>query len=213
MKYVDVILPLPLEGLFTYAIPRHLLGQVKFGVRVVVPLGKSKTYTAMAVRVHDEPPTARQKDGKAVAVKEVMSVLDASPMLLPQQYQLWQWIADYYMSPIGEVYKAALPSGLKSEDGYRAKTETWVMLSEPFRQEQAQQLLDGLLKRAAKQMEMVQCLTENGGDLAKDELLNLSHGTSAVLKALVDRGIAKTYERQVGRLNGGENPIRNLPIR
>lgn len=206
MKYVDVILPLPLEGLFTYAIPVHLLGQVKFGVRVVVPLGKSKTYTAMAVRVHDEPPTARQKDGKAVAVKEVMSVLDASPMLLPQQYQLWQWIADYYMSPIGEVYKAALPSGLKSEDGYRAKKETWVMLTEPFRQEQAQQLLGGMLKRAAKQMEMVLCLTENGGDLSKDELLNLSHGTPAVLKALADRGIVKTYERQVGRLNGGGEP-------
>lgn len=62
-------------------------------------------------------------------------------------------------------------------------------------------------------MEMVLCLTENGGDLSKDELLNLSHGTPAVLKALADRGIVKTYERQVGRLNGGENPIRNLPIR
>ena len=102
MRYVDVILPLPIEGLFTYSITDEMAEKVRLGMRVLVPLGKSKMYTAIAVKVHDDEPT--------FDVKDVVSILDEHPILLPQQYQLWNWISDYYMSPIGEVYKAALPS-------------------------------------------------------------------------------------------------------
>jgi primosomal protein N' (replication factor Y) len=204
MKYVDVILPLPLEGLFTYGIPGHLLLQVQFGVRVVVPLGKSKTYTAMAVAVHDELPAHLK--GKEASMKDVLSVLDSAPILLPAQYRLWQWIADYYLSPIGEVYKAALPSGLKAEDHYRPKTETCVMLAEPYQTERGRQVLSEMLKRATKQLQMVKCLMESGASMTCEELKNVSHGTSATLRSLVDRGVLTTFQREVGRLNDGGAP-------
>ena len=105
MMYVDVILPLPLEGLFTYAVPDTMQSMVCQGVRVQVQLGKSKTYTAMVAEVHQRQPQFK--------TRAIMQVLDTEPILLPQQFKLWQWVADYYMSPIGDVFKAALPPGLK----------------------------------------------------------------------------------------------------
>ena len=129
MKFADVILPLPLEGLFTYAVPASMEAQVQRGVRVVVPLGKSKRYTALVMCVHEVAPE--------VKYKFIEQVLDEQPMVLDHQLKLWQWIADYYMSPIGELYKAALPSGLKAEDGYRPKTETCIALTPAFQNEQA----------------------------------------------------------------------------
>lgn len=113
MRYVDVILPRPLEGYFTYAISDELAVGVKLGIRVLVPFGASKTCTAMAVRVHDDKP---QFD-----TKEVLQVVDTTPMLLPQQLDLWQWIAQYYMAPIGDVYTAALPAGTQRRGRMAAK--------------------------------------------------------------------------------------------
>ena len=98
MRYVDVIVPLPLEGLFTYSVPKEMEERVRFGVRVHVMFGKSKKYLAIVVRVHDDKP-------EGFAVRPIAGVMDESPVILEQQYKLWQWIADYYMSPIGEVYK------------------------------------------------------------------------------------------------------------
>ncbi|MBQ7422677.1 MAG: primosomal protein N' [Prevotella sp.] len=242
MKYVDVILPLPLEGLFTYGIPAHLQAQMKFGVRVVVPLGKSKSYTALAVRVHDEQPT--------FDVKDIREVLDDAPMLLPEQLRLWNWIADYYLSPIGEIYKAALPSGLKSEDGYRPKTEACVMLAEKYCNERALHVALDMLRTAKKQREALErglplllpgvfgalsdgkggqmatagggkCPSEGGVPAAghvdnglllesaavtREEFMNATHCTAAILKALIDRGILGTFQREVGRLNTGKEP-------
>ena len=131
MKYVDVILPLPLEGTFTYVATDEMAVGLRVGMRVVVPLGKSKTYTGLVAGLHDEPPQPLQgKDGRMVELKTIASVPDAEPVLLPQQLRIWQWISDYYMSPIGEVMKAALPSGLKAEEGWRPRTETCVGLTE-----------------------------------------------------------------------------------
>ena len=90
MLYVDVILPLPLEGTFTYSLPTALADKVGLGVRVLVPLGKSKTYTAMAVRVHDNKPEFETRD--------ILQVIDSDPVLLERQLKLWQWISTYYMS-------------------------------------------------------------------------------------------------------------------
>ena len=109
--FADIILPLPLDGMFTYSVPQQMEEQVRVGVRVLVPFGRSKTYVGLTARLHDNAPA----DYK---VKDVLRVLDSEPILLPQQLKLWQWISDYYMSPIGEVYKAALPAGLKNEEGY-----------------------------------------------------------------------------------------------
>lgn len=117
--YIDVILPLPLWSLFTYALPLQMADKVKVGCRVVVSFGKKKIYTAIVQRVHTDAPQGYE-------VKEVMALFDEEPILLSQQFKFWQWIADYYLCTLGDVYKAALPSGLKLE------SETIVMHNELF---------------------------------------------------------------------------------
>ena len=213
MRYVDVILPLPLEGLFTYGVSDELAAQVQAGVRVVVPFNKSKRYTAIAVRLHDEKPD--------FDTKNIIEILDNQPIILPEQLRLWQWISDYYMAPLGEVMNAALPAGLKNEDGYQPKTETCIGLCEAYRSEQALHLAFDMLHRAEKQQKVLAAYLQLGGvqefassevqtfdfpDVTRDELMNESHCTSAVLKALIDRKILYTYEREVGRLNHGGEP-------
>ena len=124
MRYADVILPVPLTGLFTYSVPEGMA--VGIGMRVLVTFGRSKKYLGIVASLHNNKPENYE-------VKPIAQVMDSEPIVTENQLKLWQWIADYYMSPIGEVYKAALPSGLKAEDGYRPKTELYVQLSSKFR--------------------------------------------------------------------------------
>lgn len=107
-KFVDVILPLPLHGCFTYSLSAEWADEVQAGCRVVVPFGRKKYYTAIVRNVHQCAPTEYE-------VKEVSALLDAGPILLPVQFRFWEWLADYYLCTQGDVYKAALPSGLKLE--------------------------------------------------------------------------------------------------
>ena len=106
--FVDIILPLPLNSCFTYALPETLAGNVQVGCRVVVPFGKKKFYTGIVQDIHCREPEGYE-------VKDVADVLDARPVLLASQFKLWDWVADYYLCTRGDVYKAALPSGLKLE--------------------------------------------------------------------------------------------------
>ena len=203
--FADVILPVPLDGTFTYSIPQQLEGQVQVGVRTLVPFGRNKTYVGIISNIHQQAPEGYQ-------VKDILQVLDVSPILLESQLRLWQWIADYYMSPIGEVYKAALPAGLKAEDGYRPKTETYVRLMPQFRSEQALHIAIDMLQRAPKQQAaFIDFLALSGWDkdepqeLTRDELLNQGH-TLPTVSALIKRGLLETYEQEVGRLNNGGEP-------
>ena len=108
MKFADVIVPLPIIGQYTYAVPAELEGKVCPGIRVIVPFGKKKYYTAIVTRVHEDAPAD-------YTVKDLVEILDGKPVLLKRQYDFWQWIADYYLCTLGDVYKAALPSGMKLE--------------------------------------------------------------------------------------------------
>ena len=116
--YADVIVPLALDGTFTYLVPPELAGRLSAGSRVVVPFGARKSYTAIVARLHAEAPAAD------VQLKAVADVVDETPLLLPSQMKLWHWIASYYMCTLGEVMRAALPSGLKLE------SETLVALAD-----------------------------------------------------------------------------------
>ena len=203
--FADIILPLPLDGVFTYSVPQSLEEQVKRGVRVLVPLGRNKTYVGIISEVHDKKPEGYQ-------TKDILQVLDSCPILLDAQLHLWQWIADYYMSPIGEVFKAAFPAGLKAEDGYRPRTETYIELSQKFRNEAAIHVALNMLQRASKQLTaFIDYLALSGWDknepqeITRDELLNQGHSLPT-LAALVKRGLLQTYEREVGRLNLGGEP-------
>lgn len=104
--FVDVLLPLPLSALFTYRVPQDLEGQVAFGMRVIVPFGRSKLYSGLVVRVHTEAP-------QQLATKYILDVIDERAVISEKQLKLWQWMADYYMCALGDVMAAALPSALK----------------------------------------------------------------------------------------------------
>ena len=203
--FAEVILPVPLDGTFTYSIPQQWQESVKKGCRVLVSFGRNKQYVGIVAEIHDRQPEGYQ-------VKDILQMIDTQPILLPQQYRLWQWIANYYMSPIGEVYKAALPAGLKAEEGYTPKTETYIRLAAPYRNEAALHIALNMLQRAPKQLQaFTDYLTLSGWDegkgdeLTRDELLNEGHSLQTI-SLLVKRGILETYEVEVGRLNHGGEP-------
>ena len=216
MLYVDVLLPLPLEGLFTYAVPEEMEAQVRFGVRLVVPLGRSKTYVAIAVKIHGQQPEFK--------VKPVLEVMDEEPILTESQFNLWRWIADYYMSPLGEVYNAAMPLGLKQRDGFKPKMETYITLTPIYRNEQALHIALDQLARSPKQQKVFidylalshwdefpdERAERQRSEVSRDELMNYSHCTSTVLKNLIERKMLMTYEKEVGRLNHAGEPHLNL---
>lgn len=199
---------MPLDGFFTYSVPSSANEQVEVGKRVLVPFGRNKTYVGIIASIHHQQPEGYQ-------TKDILQVLDSTPILLGSQLRLWQWIADYYMSPIGEVFKAALPSGLKAEDGYKPKTETYIRLAPQFRSEQALHIALDMLRRAPKQQAaLIDYMALSGIEeygatattiLTRDELLNQGHSLQTVA-ALVQRGLLETYEQEVGRLNHGGEP-------
>ena len=117
-QYADVVLPLPVGETFTYSLPPVMQAQVQVGCRVIVPFGNRKMYSAIIVRLHDTKPD--------YATKEVLELAGDGPLVLPSQLRLWRWIADYYLCTLGDVYKAALPAGLKLE------SESSVMFADDF---------------------------------------------------------------------------------
>lgn len=104
--YIDLLLPLPLPGTYTYVLNEEQEAVVKPGVRVSIQFGKKKVYTALVWRVHHRPPKDRE-------VKGIISVLDEEPVVLDTQLRLWEWISSYYLCHLGEVFKAAMPAHLK----------------------------------------------------------------------------------------------------
>lgn len=212
MTYADIILPLPLDSLFTYSVPDSLAGRVGQGIRVLVPFGKSKTYVGLVVRTHNNKPDFN--------VKDISTVMDDAPVVNAVQLELWRWMADYYLSSVGDVMNAALPSGLKSEDGYTAKTETYVSLAPEYHSERAIRVALDVLKRATAQLKVFETFltlshwdtisgdtcAEPVAEVSRDELMNETHSTSAVFRNLVVRKFLNTYEREIGRLNNAGEP-------
>lgn len=230
MRYVEVILSLPLEGTFTYVVPDALLDKVVPCVRLLVPFGKTKTYIGICDTYPSDHPN-NNDDNDGIEYKAILAILDDGPVLLPQQLQLWHWIANYYMSPIGDVYKAALPSGLKGEDTYKPHTEVYVCLGKQFRGEQELHIaLDGLA-RATKQQKVLMSYLELSGianvpelvstdvtqtdnkqhnqlrAVSKDELRNTTHCSLAIINSLIEKGILQTYRKEVSRLNNGYDKL------
>ena len=208
MSFADLILPVPLQGLFTYLVPEGM--SVRVGMRVLVQFGRSKTYMGIVARLHGQQP-------KGYEVKPLLQVMDESPIVTEQQLRLWQWISDYYLSPLGDVMKAALPLGLKSEDGYRPKTETYIRLTVQYQNTTALHIALNVLSRAKKQLDaFTEYLTLSGWDqlddenptpdiveVTREELMNVSGVSAETLKMLEKRQILETYELEVGRLNHG----------
>lgn len=165
-KFVDVILPLPLHSCFTYSLPEEMAEEVQIGCRIVVPFGKKKYYTGIVRNVHYLKPEEYE-------VKEVTALLDAHPILLPLQFKFWEWVADYYLCTQGDVYKAALPSGLKLESETMVEYNPDFEVSESL-PEREQKVLDLLL------VEPEQCVTKLEKDTGFKNILN-------IIKSLLDK--------------------------
>ena len=197
--YADIILPVPLNELFTYSVPAGLERLAVPGARVYVPFGKSRRLTGLIVRTHGNKPTGHD-------TKEILSVLDdARPSVLPGQLKLMEWIRKYYICTPGDVFKAALPSGLRpdsssKEQVYKPRITVYVRLG--------RNTDPAFGKTAVKQKDLFERYLELSGieedgaqskPVTKRALMEGCRNTSA-FNALLDNGIIETYEVETGRL-------------
>ncbi|MEO8150139.1 MAG: primosomal protein N', partial [Bacteroidia bacterium] len=123
--FIEVILPLALNKLFTYHVPEALRPEVAVGKRVLVPFKSQKLYAALVRKITDKEPTAYE-------AKDIMEVLDEVSIITNKQFQLWEWIAEYYLCSIGEVMAAALPAA------FRLESESAITLHPDFNKDYSQ---------------------------------------------------------------------------
>ena len=125
MIFADILLPLALPRAFTYRLPSEET-RIEAGMRVRVPLGKSKVCEGIVLRMHDTPPASKNPP------KAILEILDERPFVRPEQLRLWEWMADYYLCTPGEVFKAAVPTGIR-DGSYRPTAELYVRLAVGYR--------------------------------------------------------------------------------
>ena len=205
--YADVILPVPLNGLFTYHVPGSLEQVTLPGVRVYVPFGKGRRLTGLVMNIHGNPPVGYE-------AKDIMKVLDdLQPSVTPTQLKLMQWMWEYCICTPGDVLKAALPLGLRPDSSankqpYKPKTTLFVRLGYKTDEKTINQSMEGLGKTASRQKELMTRYLELSGmdsngsqtkPVTKNALLQSCKSPSA-FNALLDNGYLETYEVETGRL-------------
>lgn len=175
-RFADVILPLPLYRYFTYRIPDDMQGRLRQGHRVVVSFGRSKFYTAIVAMLHDTEPQGYE-------VKEIAALLDNEPIVLRPQLKFWEWIAEYYLCSVGDVYKAALPSGLKLE------SETTLIVNSDYEGDAGERLTE-------REALLMQVLSEQGRMTVHElEKITGLRNTLPVLRRLVEREVIFVSEK------------------
>ena len=195
----DIILPLAIADVYTYNIPEALLPIAYClspitGCRVLVPLGK-KSIIGIIYRKHEGELPA------SVKVRDVLQIVDDTPIITAEQLKLWEWLSSYYMCTLGEVMAAALPSEI-IDDNYSAATTQYIQLSPAYLAKEAQEQLLGELKRAKKQEQLVRDflrLAQNY-QVERRVLLEQSGVSGAILRTLIDKGIFLEEERPISRL-------------
>lgn len=181
MLYADILLPLPLAGTFSYCVPEPMCGSIAVGHRVVVPFGTKKFYTGIVCGLSHTPPMGFE-------VKPVAQLLDANPIIKRPQLQLWEWIADYYLCSVGEVFKAAMPAGLKVE------SETFVERAPDYEESPDNRLSErevmilAVLSHADKRMSV--------GDIQKSTGIS---NVGGIVAKLLDKGAVMVSEKLVER--------------
>ncbi len=267
--YVEVVLPLPIPRLFTYRLSEEMNELAVVGKRVFVVFGSRKVYTALIVNITSEPP-------KVYEAQYVLTFIDDSPLITPEQLKFWQWIADYYMCTLGDVMSAALPSGLKIEsetyvaladdihydekeldekevkilkllegkeklrisaietelkskssfvkiikslydrelivisdditEVYKPKLSTRIKLNTNIKEDQYNELLITVEKKAKKQYEALLALIgQPNTDAVKSDLIKKYNLATSAIKALVDKNIIEQYQVTVDRIHLNQN--------
>ena len=192
----DIILPLAIADVYTYRIPSIPLqgGRDVIGCRVLVPLGK-KSIIGIIYRKHEGELPA------SVKVRDVLQIVDETPIVTAEQLKLWEWLSSYYMCTMGEVMAAALPSEI-IDDNYSAATTQYIQLSPAYLAKEAQEQLLGELKRAKKQEQLVRDFLRLAQNYQVERriLLEQSGVSGAILRTLIDKGIFLEEERPISRL-------------
>lgn len=173
-KYVDVIVPLPIAGTYTYSVPQEWAASISIGMRVVVPFGKKKIYTAIVYYIHSKAPERYE-------AKDILYLLDDKPVLRHPQLRFWEWISSYYQAHLGDVYQSAVPAGLKLE------SETQVCINPDYEPE------DSL---TAREVNILDILSD--GNITRISDLNKKAGmrdTMPVLKSLLEKGAVEISEQ------------------
>ncbi len=182
MTFADVLLPLPLQGTFTYSVPDEMVQSIRPGCRVIVPFGRKKFYTGIVVGFTANAP-------KGYTVKPIGRLLDnGEPILRHPQLKLWQWIADYYLCSPGEVYRAAVPTSLKVE------SETWVEINPDYEEDTLNRLTD-------RELHVMHLLDHAGKGVSVAELEKQSgmNGVTHTVSRLLDLGAVVVSERLVDK--------------
>ncbi|MET1259719.1 primosomal protein N' [Flagellimonas sp. DF-77] len=135
--FLDVVLPIPLERLFTYKLSEEQAAQLRPGMRVAVPFGKRKLYTALALNIHQNAPSAYE-------AKEIDQILDTDPLVHQVQFEHWQWMAQYYMCTLGEVLRTALPGSLLLESSTTILAGEWDGIDETVLSDEEFLILEAL---------------------------------------------------------------------
>lgn len=213
MLYADLILPVPLDQTFTYVIPDHLEGMVQVGQRVAAPFGKSHVYMGIIVALTPHRPDTQYE------LKAIQSILPGGPVIRSHQYPFWQWLAHYYICPIGDVMKAALPSLLKPEEGkagtvredFKAKTRTMVRI---VLQDDLKAAFDSLQRSRQQQtlfmklLDMSHAMQKAEPDpVPKEELMKAAGVSAAIFAEVRKKGLLSTFEAEVSRLDGAESQM------
>ena len=215
VKLAEVILPLPLANTWSYIIPEKMQPFVQLYVRVVVPFGTKHQYVAIVKAIHENTSASTYE------YKEILSVLDQNPVILPLQLNFWEWMSSYYLCKAGDVYKAAMPPALiRYEKGQRyvPKKEMYIRLTEAYCiEDKLNEALD-TLKRAKRQAQMLLYYLEMAQpvqpgqqqEISKKDLLKASGLNVTLLDSLIKRGILESYEKEVSRIqqfgDGDYNP-------
>lgn len=166
--YADIILPLPLNKLYTYLIPSDMDNNIQIGMRVIVNIGKTKFYTGIIYKIHNNKPEVDN-------IKPIVSILDNTPSILPYQLKFWEFISTYYCCTLGEVYKAAIPSALQ------IKSECFISLSKDY---------DGITKFSPKEYTIIDLLSDN----KNHNISELHTNQIRTLKKLIEQGVISYNE-------------------
>ncbi|GHS91664.1 primosomal protein N' [Bacteroidia bacterium] len=223
--FVEVVLPVPLADTYTYSIPREMEKQVVPGIMVLVEFGKNKHYSGIVTYIHQIKPNS------LFEIKPILAVESAKPVLRRPQLRFWEWLSQYYLCKLGEVYKAVLPSGFRTESAsnYKRKKEIFVRFTPKYNDKE--KLLEAFesVKRAVKQEQLLLAFIEyskmpasdsgfeqkkdagkSKNEISKKELLYKSGSNDTILSGLIEKNIFETYEKEISRLETYKHEI--LPL-
>ncbi|MDR0230727.1 MAG: primosomal protein N' [Dysgonamonadaceae bacterium] len=203
MMFIEVILPVPLSDTYTYSVPEEMQNSISPGCLVLVEFGKNKHYSGIIASIHQISPVSDFE------IKPILAVESQSILRRPQ-LRFWEWLSQYYICKQGEVYKAVLPAGFRTESSskYIQKKETFVNLTSLYLEEDNLSKAFDSLKRAPKQEKLLLAYLEYSQafsskdckEISKKELLEKSGLNDTALNGLVEKGILSCYEKEISRL-------------